>query len=122
MPAEARNTPVDVLADVRMEVETPEHVAIEYPLAGLGSRYCALLIDLLVVVLVVAVAVIGGMVLLWWAAKYLSVPLSFSAGMKLSFAILTVFAIQWGFFFWLEGFNDGATVGKRVMRLRAVMD
>jgi uncharacterized RDD family membrane protein YckC len=31
-----------------MRVVTPEHVSIEYPLAGMGSRFAALLVDALI--------------------------------------------------------------------------
>lgn len=36
------------LRDPSMRVVTPEHVSIEYPLAGMGSRFAALLVDALI--------------------------------------------------------------------------
>ncbi|HZG41375.1 MAG TPA: hypothetical protein VEY93_00345, partial [Longimicrobium sp.] len=46
---QAPPAPAHVLADRQVDVETPEHVAIGYELADLGSRFTALLLDLLVV-------------------------------------------------------------------------
>jgi uncharacterized RDD family membrane protein YckC len=112
--------PTDVLADVRLAVETPEHVAIEYPLAGLGSRYCAVLIDLMVVGLALCACLVAGAGLMW-AASHLPVQPDLSGSMLMSLVIITVFAVQWGYFFCPEGFDDGRTVGKRVMKLRAAM-
>jgi hypothetical protein len=36
------------LADRVLDIETPEHVAIGYSLADLGSRFVALLLDVLI--------------------------------------------------------------------------
>jgi len=123
MPS-AMSTPpparTDVFADVAMAVETPEHVAIEYPLAGLGSRYCALLIDGVIVVL----AILGGLFGLGWMLRTLEVRLDLELWSEAIgvVALLWLFAVQWGYFFCLEAFADGRTYGKRLLGLRAVME
>jgi len=111
----------DVLADERMAVETPEHVAIEYPLGGPGSRYCALLIDLFLV----GVLLVGGGLGLLWIVIEIGPMLPAIDGMAdvvFTLAIFGAFGIAWGYFFCFEAFSDGRTPGKRLLGLRAVMD
>jgi uncharacterized membrane protein SpoIIM required for sporulation/uncharacterized RDD family membrane protein YckC len=113
----AQSLSVASLVDRQVEVETPEHVAIGYELADLGSRFAALLLD--------GLWILSGMLVLWilvpLAASLLPLPrwittAGFAAIIALSFAWL------WGYFFYFEGFRDGQTPGKRRMRIRAVHD
>lgn len=103
-----------MLTDRHVEVETPEHVAVSYALAGPGSRFAAFLIDsailigvLLALLLVFMLLVIAGM------------PLPFLPA-TLAILTLAMFAVAWGYFVYFEGFRDGQTPGKRRMGLRVV--
>ncbi len=109
-----RIPPPDVLQDRTMEVETPEHVSIEYPLAGLGSRFAALLADFTIILLLL----IGGMILAGFAAN----ALSLSPGTVMAFLVLYSFVLFWGYFFLQEAFRDGLTLGKKLLSIRVVMD
>ncbi|MBN1440896.1 MAG: RDD family protein [Anaerolineales bacterium] len=109
--------------DSALQVNTPENVALEYPLAGIGSRFLASLADhlllagiLLVVNTVVAFAVFlafresavdNGEIPNWiyWAFAALG---------------LVSFAVQHGYFIFFEILWNGQTPGKRALRLRVV--
>jgi uncharacterized membrane protein SpoIIM required for sporulation/uncharacterized RDD family membrane protein YckC len=113
----AQTVSVASLVDRQVEVETPEHVAIGYELADLGSRFAALLIDGLIL--------LSGSLVLWiglpLAAGLVPLPAWVSAA---GFAIVIIlsFAWIWGYFFYFEGFRDGQTPGKKRMHIRAVHD
>ncbi|HET6230968.1 MAG TPA: stage II sporulation protein M [Longimicrobiaceae bacterium] len=105
------------LTDREVEVETPEHVAIGYELAGLGSRFAALLLDWLLLlggllVLGIGLPLIASLVGLGGIAKALGT----------AFVIGAVFVWTWGYFFYFEGFRDGQTPGKKRMGIRVVHD
>lgn len=100
-------------ADYRqhLEVETPEHVVIDYEIAGLGSRSLAAIID---------TAIIAGLIV----ALLLTTA---QAGPWLGRALLplvglALFALLWGYFALFEGFRDGQTPGKRWMGIRVIRD
>jgi len=100
----------------QLSIETPELVAIEMPLAGIGSRFIALLVDTLI----------------WGAGLFLMGILLFilapalKAFSKLSYqwvvALFTflLFLFNWGYFTLFEAFANGRTPGKRVARIRVI--
>ena len=104
----------------QLSIETPEQVALEFPIAGIGSRFVALLLDhiiqfgtlfvlFLLVVSISAAAGDRGMEKL--AGKW------FIAGV-----IFVVFLIIWGYFVLFEALWHGQTPGKRAMKLRVIKD
>src|SRR5574341_1910559 len=101
----------DPLQDRTMEVETPEHVSIEYPLAGLGSRFTALLAD----GLIIAILLFAVPLLLLILALLLKISFSGLAaeGVIVPVIVLYFFVVFWGYFFFFEAFRDGQTIGKR---------
>lgn len=105
---------MSMLTDRHVEVETPEHVAVSYALAGPGSRFAAFLIDsailigvLLALLLVFVLLVVAGM------------PLPFLPA-TLAIITLSMFAVAWGYFVYFEGFREGQTPGKKRVGLRVV--
>lgn len=108
-------------------VLTPEYVEFNFVLAGMMSRFLALLIDTFVsVVLTVALfflvlllqalltavgALVGGADL----AKEL-----FGVGFAAQFVVW--FLVDWGYLVLLEVVWNGQTIGKRVMGLRVIQD
>ncbi|MDP9347682.1 MAG: RDD family protein, partial [Gemmatimonadota bacterium] len=106
------------LAGRQVEVETPEHVAIGYELADLGSRFAALLVDGIVLSLGVLVLTVGIPLL----AVALGGPPDGLAGIGIGLIIFLVFAWIWGYFVYFEGLRDGQTPGKRWLRIRVVHD
>ena len=96
-----------------IEVETPEHVRLGFELAGLGSRWSAALLDLLVI------SVASFLVIITVAALGVSTG-ELITNLGMSVGILLLFAFQWGYFFLAEGFFGGRTLGKRWIGLRVV--
>lgn len=91
-------------------VATPEHVAFRFETAGLGSRFVAQLIDLLVLTgVLVAVGLVG------FGIALAGQPL---AGLLL--VLVAGFAAFWAYWIASEALWSGQTVGKRVLHLRVV--
>lgn len=107
----------NLLADRQVDVETPEHVAIGYELADLGSRFTALLLDWLLIVL--------GVLGLWLGVSMLAALVGldgFTTGLGLGLVLVASFVLTWGYFVFFEGLRDGQTPGKRRMGIRVVHD
>jgi uncharacterized membrane protein SpoIIM required for sporulation/uncharacterized RDD family membrane protein YckC len=101
-----------------LEVETPEHVAIAYGLADLGSRFVALLLDALILLLVLAAVWIVPLAVV----SQLGEVAPMLAGWGLGALVLLSFVITWGYFIYFEGLRDGQTPGKRRLGIRVVHD
>jgi uncharacterized RDD family membrane protein YckC len=100
----------------QLNIDTPELVAIELPLAGVGSRFIAILVDYLIW---------GFVFLILGIAAAIIIPaLHFFGGVSANWAIgifvLIVFLLQWGYFALFEAFGNGRTPGKRVARIRVI--
>lgn len=111
----------------QLTIETPEQVAIRFPIAGVGSRFLALLADLLlqavgygILILIIALLINS------LARSGVAVPgdrLSDSAAKwVIAGIILFVFLIYWGYFTLFEAFWNGQTPGKRFCKLRVIRD
>jgi len=101
-------------------ITTPEQVTIMLPLAGVGTRLLAALLDALVIigvilVALIAIALVGSLIALQ--------PHGVAAGSVLSaFALLFLFGFVFAYYAGLELLWDGQTVGKRVLKLRVLRD
>ncbi len=106
----------------KLIIETPEQTSIEFPLAGIGSRFLALLIDSLIQGAVVVVLIL----------LYVGIDFSFGvAGVNrsstaavwlVSVLILIFFLLIYGYFILFETIWNGQTPGKRLMRIRVIKD
>lgn len=109
------------LNDRQVDVETPEHVSVGYELADLGSRFTAMLIDGVVLAVVWGVLVCGLL-----ALGFITVASGIGGfegiGMIAAFLLALWFVITWGYRVYYEGFRDGQTIGKKLMRIRVVQD
>lgn len=97
--------------DTRLRVQTPEHVELALPLAGLGSRFAALFLDAIYLGLSILVT---ALLVLWLGSRTLG------GSLAQAIAVFATFAWIWGYFFAFEAFGDGRTPGKRAFGLRAV--
>jgi uncharacterized RDD family membrane protein YckC len=94
-------------------VSTPERVTFAYEVAGLGSRFLAQCIDLLIFL---GLAIV--LLLLLW----LVINLTHDANLAVIGFVILSFVLVFGYFPVAEGLTSGQTLGKRVLRLRVVGD
>ncbi len=100
----------------QLNIDTPELVSIELPLAGIGSRFIAAIVDSLVLG--------SALILLIFLAAYI-IPALGAIGEKaaswgVGILLLIVFLLFWGYFALSEAFGNGRTLGKRVARIRVI--
>lgn len=112
----------DYSAGDRLRIDTPEQISLEFPLAGIGSRFMALAVDtLLQVVLYIAgiFAAIGLTKFATFLPGWLSwLPASWMPAVILIF----LFCVYWGYFAFFEIIWKGQTPGKRLTGIRAIKD
>jgi uncharacterized membrane protein SpoIIM required for sporulation/uncharacterized RDD family membrane protein YckC len=102
--------PVQAPPDFRQHllVETPEHVTIDYEIAGLGSRALAAIVDTLLLTL--------------WTLALVWVTSRLGGRLALVVMLVGIFLSLWGYFALFEGLRRGQTPGKRMLGIRVVMD
>jgi len=104
-------------SDDKLIIETPEQTALEFPLAGIGSRSLALAIDtLLQIGVLIVLGIIAGIV------AYAGVFPQFGKQWTYAILILAAFLSQFGYFAFFETIWNGRTPGKRWTRLRVITD
>ena len=93
--------------DDRITIATPEGVAIEMVLAGLGSRFLARLLDSVIqLLIIIALAVVLGV--------------TGSSGIAIAVFVIMVFLVVFAYDVVLETLNNGRTVGKMAAGIRVV--
>ena len=102
--------------EMRFSIDTPELVALEFPLAGIGSRFIAILIDYGLQFAAFISLVLGMMLFLPSMQKYEAT----SAKWVIAILILIPFLLHWGYFTLFEGLWHGQTPGKRVAKIRVI--
>jgi len=110
------------LTDDSKVVLTPEQVAVTYRLAGIGTRFCAALIDSLLqtamlvslwgLLLLLFTFGLGGLAIAWARFSVWVVAL----------ALLVSFLVMWGYPIYFETIWHGQTPGKRLCGLRVLRD
>ncbi len=101
----------------KLTIETPEQTSVEFPLAGIGSRFLAVALDTL---LQFAVYIVLGLI----AALVASLGFTGNLGKQWGIAVLIfiAFAVQFGYFAMFETLWNGQTPGKRWTHLRVIQD
>lgn len=108
-----------MLVPDRHIIETPEQTRLEFPLAGIGSRFLALAIDMLIEavisVVVILIAIIIGV------SGALNI---FRQGPVWGLALLALiaFAVYFGYFAAFEIIWSGQTPGKRIIGIRVIKE
>ena len=100
----------------QLSIDTPELVGIEMPLAGIGSRFIALLVDYLIWGAALFVLIWLAIFLLPSIDAFSKISEQWAAGI----IIFVVFLFNWGYFTLFEAFWNGRTPGKRVARIRVI--
>jgi len=115
----------------QLNIETPEQVELHFAIAGLGSRFLALLLDhliqwatLVIVGIILALIAAAASTGASAAASRLTGSDDLTTGGKwaLALIIFVLFCLNWGYFALFEAFWQGQTPGKRVMKLRVIKD
>lgn len=102
----------------KLTIETPELIPLEFPLAGIGSRFLAVAVDTLIQFGVTLVLGVTGIVV--FAASFSHVR---RAGIwVLAIFGLAYFLLQFGYFAGFEAWWNGQTPGKRHLHLRVIKD
>src|SRR5438270_4420109 len=94
-------------------ISTPERVAFQYEIAGIGSRFLAQIIDsLIITVVLIAFTILAG-----------ALGGIFNSGeLALLVEVILAFILLAGYFLISEAVSNGQTLGKRSVRLRVVGD
>jgi uncharacterized RDD family membrane protein YckC len=115
-------TAYDPAAGEKLIIETPEQTSIEFPLAGIGSRFLAVLIDTLIqgAVLILLGLIFVGLGLGFRSAGFAG---SQAAGVWIvAILIFLYFLLMYGYFILFESIWNGQTPGKRLTHLRVIKD
>jgi uncharacterized RDD family membrane protein YckC len=108
-----------------VDVATGESVAFSYELAGLGSRFLALLVDLSIQI---GVVILVALLLVWVAqaapggGKDLAPTSKIADAIVDSIFIIAAFMLFFGYFIIFEWRFNGRTPGKRLLGIRVVRD
>jgi uncharacterized RDD family membrane protein YckC len=101
-------------------LETPENIQVHFELAGLGTRFCAMLVDSLLLGAVALVLLISAVVMFSAAAVFDSqgggqwlVAVIVAVGMTL---------LSEGYFILFEWLMRGQTPGKKALKIRVIRD
>lgn len=89
-----------------------DNVALDLPLAGLGSRLLAVALDLVAISVLAALAGLGLALLVSWV--------ELSAGWAMAIFVVALFVLQFGYFAICEVATGGSTPGKSMVGLRTV--
>lgn len=106
-------------------VRTPESIAFYYELAGLGSRFLAVFVDMVIqVVATILVIILGALGAQRTLALAAALHLSEKSLASTTFAvsIILAFLIWFGYFIIFEKLWNGQTPGKRLLGIRVVRD
>jgi uncharacterized RDD family membrane protein YckC len=112
----------DPAAGEKLIIETPEQTSIEFPLAGIGSRFLAVLIDTLIQI---AVLIVLGLIFvgLGFSLSATGFGQSSTAAVWISaIPIFVYFLLMYGYFMLFESIWNGQTPGKRLTHLRVIKD
>jgi uncharacterized RDD family membrane protein YckC len=103
----------------QLRIDTPEQIALELPLAGIGSRFLALAIDTLIQSVFY---LITAFIFLFTLPLGSSVLTFLPKLLGPALAIFILFAIYWGYFAFFESIWSGQTPGKRYAGIRVIKD
>jgi uncharacterized RDD family membrane protein YckC len=107
-----------------VSISTPDHVTLEFELAGLGSRFSAYLIDTVLIfamiVVLIVVMFLSGIAGSRVARTMLKGGSAWIASSNLALLILFGFLIYWGYYVFFEGLKQGSTPGKKRLGIRVI--
>ena len=108
----------------QLNIETPEQVDLRFPIAGIGSRFLAVLTDSIIQAVAVLLMFLL-FVLVFSSAKKLpggAAPSETGAKWVIAGFFLFYFLLYWGYYSLFEAFWNGQTPGKRLLKIRVIKD
>lgn len=110
--------------DRYVSVRTPESIAFSYELAGLGSRFLAVTVDMLIQTAIIALIFWGIVLLASHAPVHVRTARtsSISDSLAIAFIVAIVFLVYFGYFIAFEALWNGQTPGKKLLGIRVVRD
>lgn len=106
----------------QLTIDTPEQVSLRFPVAGLGSRFLAILTDSVIQGIAYALLILV-LVLVATSAPKVAAGGEFSRnGEKWFIAVIILFhfLMFWGYFTLFETFWNGQTPGKKLCKIRVI--
>ena len=106
------------MSEDQIPIDTPEQIQLEFPLAGIGSRFLAMALDTLIQTLLY----VAGSFALFASSgllKYLSLGWM-SENWAIALVIIFLFSVYWGYFALFEIIWKGQTPGKRITGIRVI--
>jgi uncharacterized RDD family membrane protein YckC len=102
----------------KLTIDTPEQIALELPLAGIGSRSLACIIDSLIQI------ALAFLVFLLLLVLTLAFPGSSNLFKSIGIAVVIIilFFLVWGYFALFEIIWNGQTPGKRIVGIRVIKE
>ncbi|HTA52840.1 MAG TPA: RDD family protein [Candidatus Acidoferrum sp.] len=101
----------------KLTIETPEQTLLEFPLAGIGSRFLAIALDTL---LQFAAYIVLGLIAALLSTEGFLPTLGKQWGVAI--VIFLAFVVQFGYYTTFEALWNGQTPGKRWTHLRVIQD
>lgn len=102
----------------KLTIETPEQIPLEFPLAGIGSRFLAAALDSLIQFAVLIVMILAGLLIFAGLSS-----ISEKAGVwGIAIYIIGAFLLQAGYFAFFEAVWNGQTPGKRYVHIRVIKE
>lgn len=100
----------------KLTIDTPEQIALEFPLAGAGSRFLAITIDTLLQLAGFLVLGLIGLAALWLRSTGFASLATWTAAVL----IFGAFLLYYGYYAAFESMWVGQTPGKRVLGIRVI--
>jgi len=100
----------------KLTIETPEQIALEYSVAGIGSRFMALFYDSLIQLVVVLILIVIRLLIERDLLDFWPSAWTWSAAIY----VFIAFCLYWGYFAAFEGLWNGQTPGKRSAKIRVI--
>ena len=102
----------------QLTIETPEQTALDFQVAGIGSRFIALALDTLMQTAVGLIILIAGGIGIAGLSKYWPASETWGAALM----VLFFFFLYFGYFTLFEVLWNGQTPGKRWTKIRVIKD
>jgi uncharacterized RDD family membrane protein YckC len=109
----------------QLNIETPEQVDLRFPIAGIGSRFLALLTDSFIQGVTLFLLFLAFALIFSSARKIPGVagtPSDAAAKWFIAGIFMFYFLLYWGYYSLFEAFWNGQTPGKRLLKIRVIKD